>query len=281
MIRRFSLRNEYGEEYPLYVPERGYFDSPEGLGFSIDASYTKLGSSWVRNSYKDAQGEITGNINFMGRSPYTEASAFEAFVRSSDNLTLIYVNPVGTYQRDVDLISYGKTEINENNILSCPVTLTVRSMWYATTDTRFTIGVTGTLLRYSYKWGSRFGVESASGTVILNNPGSVEASLEIIFNGSIVNPVLVLLVDGVETARCEITGEVPEGGSIRYSSTDGNLYCYSVSPSGATTSLLSGLSIENANFFKLPVGTSVLQITADAQITAPVIITMKSFYKAV
>ena len=94
-----------------------------------------------------------------------------------------------------------------------------------------------------------------------------------------VNPVLQLFEDGVETAKCKITGEALTGETINYSSRDGDLYVYHEA-AGVKTNLVSGLNINNHNFFKIPIGTSELRLSADAQITEPIVISVYKLYRA-
>ena len=91
--------------------------------------------------------------------------------------------------------------------------------------------------------------------------------------------MLKLLVDGVETAKCEITAEATSGQTINYSSRDGELYVYKEA-AGVQTNLISGLNINNQNFFKIPIGTSELQLSAAAQITQPIVISVYKLYRA-
>lgn len=280
MIRKFSLKNEYGREYPLSL-KKAFLADPEGLGYSMDASYMRIGSSFARNYYRDDQGAIKGTVVFTGRDCYLSAADFLKFIRTSAALTLIYTTDAGTYMRDVDMLEFDKTEIGKDGALKCDIKLAAKSLWYSDRVQRFSIDLSsqeGT--RYPYKWGSRFRAVTGESVDIVND-GSAPAPIVVELLGSIVNPKIICSVDKQEIARLEITGEAAAGEKICYSSVDGDLYCYVLTEEGEKRSLLSGLSIENDNFFKLPVGTSTLTFEAETQITKPIVLQIRKLYRAV
>ena len=217
---------------------------------------------------------------FTPDDPYNAEANFLRFIRTSKKLVLVYTTTAGTYMKDVDLISYEKTEITEGNVLQCPITLMPKSLWYSNNRQAFSINLdlSDDALVYPYRWPARFQA-TVNGTIALTNDGSVEAPFTCVWNGPVVNPVLQLLVNGVETARCEITGEALSDETINYSSRDGDLYVYHEA-AGVKTNLVSGLDINNNNFFKIPIGTSELRFSASAQITQPIVVSIYKLYRA-
>lgn len=280
MIRRFSLKNEYSVEYPLSLPGSAFLHEPEGLGYELDVSYCLIGSSWVANHRRDKQTAIKGTLVFVPASPYVTEADFLRFIRRSKSLVLVYTTDAGTWQKDVDLTAYEKTEVTEGGVLQCPITLMPRSLWYSNERQSYSINIgdTSDALVYPYRWPARFQA-TVNGALALDNDGSVPAPFTVTWYGPIVNPVLSLYVDGEETARCEITGEAAAGDTINYSSRDGDLYVY-LDHSGTQTNLVSGLDINNQNFFKVPVGDAELRFSADAQITQPIVISLYKLYRA-
>lgn len=282
MIRQFKLRNEYATEYNLNIPNTSFLYEPEGLGYEMDYSFMRIGYSWVRNFMKDKQAEISGTVIFTSASPYQAAAAFLKFVRTSSKLTLVYTTDAGEYLRDVDLVSYEKTEITDGDTLQCPIRLVTKGLWYSNAVTRFSITVdsAGDYVKYPYVFPSRFRTV-VGGSVNITNDGSVEAPFTVTFKGAIVNPSMILLVDGAEKARIDIDGSAISGETLNYSSIDGNLYIYHEDSNGDQTNLISGLNINNDNFFKIPIGDSTLKFTSEASITQPIIITIQKLYRAV
>ena len=280
MIRQFSLQNEYAQTYSLSLPGNACLYEPKGLGYELNASYRLIGNSWVPDYKKDKQVPISASVVFTPNNPYDTEADFLKFVRTSKKLVLVYTTTAGTYMKDVDLVTYEKTEITEGNVLQCPVTLMPKSLWYSNNRQVFSISLdlAQDALVYPYRWPARFQA-TVNGTIALTNDGSVEAPFTCVWHGPVVNPVLQLFEDGVETAKCKITGEALTGETINYSSRDGDLYVYHEA-AGVKTNLVSGLNINNHNFFKIPIGTSELRLSADAQITEPIVISVYKLYRA-
>lgn len=280
MIRQFSLQNEYAQTYQLSLPNKAFLYEPEGLGYELNVSYRLIGNSWVADYKKDKQVPVKGEVVFIPNNPYDTEAEFLRFIRVSKKLVLVYTTTAGTWLKDVDVTAYGKTEITSGNVLRCPITLMPKSLWYSNNRQAFSINLelASDALIYPYRFPARFQT-TVNGTIMLNNDGSVEAPFTCVWNGPIVNPVLQLFENGVETARCEITGEAIAGETINYSSRDGDLYIYHEA-AGVKTNLVSGLNINNNNFFKIPIGTSELRFSADAQITQPIVLSVYKLYRA-
>lgn len=280
MIRQFKLQNEYAQTYSLSLPGNAFLYEPKGLGYELNVSYRLIGNSWVADYKKDKQVPISASVVFTPDDPYNTEANFLRFIRTSKKLVLVYTTTAGTWMKDVDLVTYEKTEITEGNVLKCPITLMPKSLWYSNNRQAFSINLdlSDDALVYPYRWPARFQA-TVNGTIALTNDGSVEAPFTCVWNGPVVNPVLQLLVNGVETARCEITGEALSDETINYSSRDGDLYVYHEA-AGVKTNLVSGLDINNNNFFKIPIGTSELRFSASAQITQPIVVSIYKLYRA-
>lgn len=282
MIREFKLRNEYSREYSLNVPDTAFLHEPQGLGYEMDYGYMRLGYAFVQNYIKDKQMKISGAVIFTAKSPYEAAADFLKFVRGSSKLILVYTTDAGEFLRDVDLVSYEKTEITEGGVLQCPVTFITKGLWYANAVTTLSVVIDSDsgYARYPYRWPAAFR-SVIGGSVSVSNDGSVDAPFTVVFRGPIVNPSMILMVDGEETARIDITGEAVQGETLNYSSVDGDLYVYHTAADGTKTNLVSGLNINNDNFFKLPVGASELKFESSSSITQPIIISMRKLFRAV
>lgn len=278
--RTFSLLNEYGQSYNLNTPSGGFFQSPEGLGFEMEYSYIRIGASWVANSFKPAQPMMEGEIAFMPPAPYDAFATFAQFCRRSKKLTLTYTTTAGTFKRDVDLISLEKSEIEaETGCLICNAKFAGKSLWYMAHENRIVINASNGLY-LPFALPNRFN-DQTYGDIQITNNGSEEAGFSMILNGSIVNPVIVLLQDGAEIARCEITTEAHTGEAIYYSSVDDDLYIYLKDANNNITNLFPMLDLANTNFFKFPIGSSSMHITSDSSITGNIQIIPKVVYKAV
>lgn len=279
MIRQFSLRNEYGQEYSLNDPATGFLQNPTGLGNAKDFSFVAIGAAWMVNYIKNAQATISGELLFAGAAPYDAYAAFVSFIRRSAELTLVYTTSFGTFYKDVAITSLEKTEITEGQVLICPVSFAATSLWYTPTSNNISIG-TGEILALPFSLPTAFNDNTAGGVGVTND-GSEPGPFRVTLYGPITQPSIVLLADGVEKARADIDYSAAAGEQICYSSVDNDLYVYHEDANGVQTNLFPYMDIENENFFKIPIGSSTLQIEAAATITAPVVVSIYSLYGAV
>ena len=282
-MRKFSLLNEYNQEFALNDVRTGFFDSPAGLGWSASYSYTRFGTAFISNEITEIQSKITGNLVFATATPYNAKQQFIHFVRGAKKLVLKWTTTAGTYLKDVDLVQFDVSEIGEGSVLECPVVLMGKSLWYSPTVLTLVVGA-ATLGEVETIWPIEFPAvwrALSSGSVVAHNDGSNPAAIQIVFNGPIANPVVKVIQDGIEVSKVEINSTINAGEYIYYSSRDTDLYCYSVSTLGVVTNLTPGLSILNENFVKLPVGESTIAFSADSAITATIQTKVFREYKAV
>lgn len=279
-MRTLTLINEYGVSYALSALPTGFIRESEGFGYNIDAKYIRIGDSFVNTFFETKQQKISGTIEFGGASPYEAFADFAKFVRTSHELTLCYATPAGTYYREIDVTELEKAE-KTGATLPIEITMACKSLWFAGSETRFEVQTdVSDAMQYEYAYPYRY-VNFTAGKITLTNDGSVPAPLTVRFEGPITNPSLTLVgQDSAEISRVDITGEAHAGGVIEYSSVDGSLLCQ-LDESGTQTNLAGALDISNENFFKVPVGTYVLEISADSAITSGVTVTMLKLYKAV
>lgn len=280
MITEFTLVNEYGQSYALNDLTTGFFTAPSGMGFESNVNYTQIGHAWVRNYSNDKQKTLSGNIVFATADPYKEQTALLKFIRTSKRLRLCRKTSAGEYYKDVDITKYDISRV-QNRALTCPVSLASKSLWYSDSVTTYqiTAQADGSYMKYAYKFPTKLS-GAVNGRVAISNDGSVEAPMQVSFKGPIVNPTLVLMQEGAELSKVDIIGEAEAGESIEYSTVDGDLYCYHKT-AATQTSLVSNFDLENDNFFKIPIGSSEIIVSADADITAPVVISVRKLYRAV
>lgn len=277
---RFALRNEYNQDFELNASKSCYMPGPEGLGYGMDSEYTRIGYGWVTDRLDDEQPEMSGDVYFQSEDCFKDFSSFTKFIRTASKLKFVYQNSIGEFLRDVDVKSVEHNGMAGFRTLKCKLTMAARSLWYSNNVTNYTISSVGSdAMRYPYKFPSIFR-GAVNGEIDVTNDGSVEAPFTVSFMGPIVNPSLILMQDEVELSRIEITGEAEAGESIELSTVDGDLYCYR-QKADEQINLAPDLNISNDNFFKLPIGSSKLKLSAAADITQPVKITVRKLYRAV
>lgn len=276
MIRTFTLINEYGQSYPLNDVRTGFLTNPAGLGYAINRNYTLFGSEWIQSDNQIEQTAITGTINFGSENPYQRAHEFVEFVMTSKKLTLSYQTDAGIYYRDVDINRYTKTEITTSGFLPCEVELVPKTLWYLPNNQVIKLEtVAGTGLRFTFKLPNVW-MNYTNGTATVANDGHVSAPFKASIQGAISNPSIILLQNGAEVARLDVTAEIGAGETLEYSSKDGDIYLYTTN--GVTrTDLATSLDITNDNIFKIPVGTYQLKLEADSQITNATFVIYKQY----
>lgn len=283
MIRKFYLENEYGQQWDLNNLTTGFFNGPSGLGYEREASYARIGDRFIRNYIEDKQKSITGTVSFVranGESPYVQQHAFTQYVNAAKDLKLRYITDSGEYYRDVDLVTFEKSEIDENGALQCGVSFTCRSLYYSNATDRFVVQrITGEY-RFDARWPVRFS-DYQYRRMTISNDGHVAAPFTLDLYGYLENPTIFVEQNGVEVARAVFPVTVELGEHIEYSSVDGDLYCRLVKNSRAVENIVPMLNIANENFFKLPVGSSQFNVTGNTQVTSRTIMTIFKYYRVV
>lgn len=280
MIRQFYLENEYGVRWGLNNTSTGLFLEPKGLGYSLNVSYTAIGSSFVRNYLKDKQQEVSGTVVFGTEAPYKACNKFIAFNNAAKKLKLIYKTDVGEYYRDVDLVEFGKSEITQARVLECEVSFQCKSLFYSNQTDRFVVSRSEGEMRWDYRWPARFN-DYGSRKISISNNGHVPAAFEIEIYGYCENPAVIVEQGGVELYRVQFPTILQAAEKILYSSIDGNLYCIRVGVEGNEDNFSDSLDINNSNFFKLPLGDSQIKFTSDTGASNKTVLTIYRFYRAV
>lgn len=280
MIRQFYLENNYGIRWGLNDPSTGLLVSPDGLGYERDSNYLAIGHSFVRNYMKEKQGSVTGVIVFGTQSPYVACNKFLNFVNATESLKLVYVTDVGEYYREIDLVEFGKSEIGQYGVLECGVTFVCKGLFYSNKAKRFVISRVEGEMRWDFTWPVRFN-DYESRNIAISNDGHVPATFDVEIYGYCENPTISLVQSGAETQKVifPITIQVDE--KILYSAVDGNLYCVHVDADGVETNLADLLDLNQSNFFKIPVGDSLIQIDSDTASTNRTVLTIYKYYRAV
>ena len=201
---------------------------------------------------------------------YLHAYKFTQYVNAAQDLKLRYQTDSGEYCRDVDLVTFGKSEIDENGALQCKTVFTCRSLYYSNVIDRFVVQrITG-----EYRFDARC-------RMTISNDGHVPAPFTLDLYGYLENPTIFTVQNGVEVARAVFPVTVELGEHIEYSSVDGDLYCRLISANGSVQNIVPQLDIANDNFFKLPVGDSQFNITGNTQVVSRTIMTIYKYYRVV
>lgn len=131
---KYLLSNAKGEQVNLVSSSiLGY--TPTGLGVAFSNSYSQYDNYFSLTKSKINQGQMSLNILFgeVDSLSYATFSEFATFL-SYQPLTLSYVSPAGTWQRDARVASLNKSEIgggmSATDKLNESFTLDFVNPWY-------------------------------------------------------------------------------------------------------------------------------------------------------
>ena len=277
-MRKFYIENEFNQRFSLWG-NRVYMVGPSGLGIKHDASYIRIGNSFLRNQEHVAQSKIGGKIEFLDPGANKRFEEFYDFVSAASKLYLVYDPGDGTeYIRDIDVAEVKKTE-RTGGSLPIPVSFTCKSLYYLRNNNRFVFESTNNEKRYDYKYDFTYG-DYGTYEAYFNNNGHVDAPFECVIHGFCVNPSIYIIKDNEVLHEVKFPVEVLEGEFIRYSSRDGMLEATHVSGS-VETNLMPLLDITKDNFFKIPVGNSKIMFNSESASTNVISATIFKMYEVV
>lgn len=277
-MRKFYIENEKNERFSLWG-NRVYMVEPSGLGIKHEASYIRIGNTFLRNKMHIAQSEIGGKIEFMDPGANKRFKEFYDFCSAASELYLVYDPGDGTeYIRDIDVAEVGKTE-RTGGTLPISVNFICKSLYYLRNNNRFIFEPIANEKRYDYQYDHIYG-DYGTYEAEINNNGHVAAPFDCVIYGYCVNPAINIMKDNKTLYEVVFPVAVEEGEYIRYSSRDGMIEATLVSPSGETN-LMNLLDITKDNFFKIPVGNSKIVFSSSNESTNLITATIYQMYEVV
>lgn len=271
MVRKFSLLNEKGQEYSLMdINNYCLLTDPSGLGYSYNSEYEQLGNTFINTIRTIGQGSISGTLNFLNYDNYRKLIKF---MQSSQKLQLEYVVPyVGgekMFYRDVELNSISKTQVQPNGIISESITLTTLSLWYEKVNTIYTIEDNDNVVRWDFDFDSYWNGYDVR-NLEYTNLGDVEAPIEVIINGEVINPRLELYIEGELYQTITINDTIEQYEQLIYNSKENEFAIKKRLADGTYESLFSldYIDFSNDNVLRIPNDrTCTIKLRADETIT--------------
>ena len=284
-IRNFYFENEKGKRIDCQKINGGLFlYNVTGLGYEENIEYEQIGNTFVQNDKKTLQNQITGDLEFYDMT-YNEYCNFINFILKATSLRLIYV-PKTTerieYYRDIDVCKIDKTEEDEFNILTCPITINCKSLWYKENTVVYNMAEQQDELRWDFQWDSKFTDYNIRSLEYINE-GHVEAPVLIEINGPATNPTIELYVEGELYQEVPFLIEIEEHEKLLYGTKENEFYINKQKTDGTLESLLNldVIKFENNNVVRLPENKSCeLRLKADTEILNAQV-TILAYYKAV
>lgn len=278
-MRKFYIENELNDRFSLWG-NRVYMVDPTGLGIKHDATYIRIGNSFIRNkNLQVAQATIGGKIEFLDPGANERFIEFYNFCASASELKLVYDPGNGKeYIRDIDIAEAGKTE-RTGSTLPISVKFDCKTLYYSRDNNTFLFESASSEKRYDYQYDFTYNDQGIYETMV-ENDGHVEAPFDCYIYGYSANPSINILKDNETLYEVNFPIAVEEGEYIKYSSRDGMLEATLVSKN-KKTNLMNLLDIEKDNFFKIPIGKSKIVFSSSSLSTNIVMLTIYKMYEVV
>lgn len=215
MVRKFSLINRNNATWDFTDPaEKVFARNPAGLGLVKSAELLRLGN---KQKVVDEQYEFvnkTFDVLFYGdtrEKMYSDYNDFIDFITVGD-ISLLYEIPSQNvaYRISVLVSEITKTEVKENGIMSCGLTLTPLSFWEDNEKNSLVISVEDS--RYGKKYPLtrpyRYAGSNALDNVAIDITGNMEVPFEITIDGGCTDPSYQIFASDETTVRgqCRFSG---------------------------------------------------------------------------
>ena len=255
MVREFRLINEKGQEYSLMdIENYCLLTDPSGLGYEYSTEYEQLGNSFINTIRTLEQGRIDGTVNFIN---YDNFKSFVDYIENSEELRIKYKIPfedkTKEYLRDVEIQQLGKTQKQTNGIISEPITFNCISLWYEENTTIYEMQPQSGEIRWDFTWDSKFADYDITGLSCINE-GHVEAPIEVVIDGRVVNPTIELYVEGELYQSVAFNVAIEQFEKLLYGTKENEFYVEKQKTDGTVESLfnLDVLDFYNDNVIRLP-----------------------------
>lgn len=203
-MREFKLINANGQEFDL-MRKDAFFYNISGLGFGIEAEYSRIGNKYFAADKREKQPAPGGTVSFAG---YTQHNEFRSFCRSG-GLVLCF-KPLDTwYYIDVN-IDIEHSDISEKTKrLECEIRFTATSHWYEKVTASKSQDDTSQGKVYPYTYPYTYSIGRPG--IIDVEGGNLPSSCKIHIFGPCTNPAFVITKAGERVADGRVFCELQAG----------------------------------------------------------------------
>lgn len=279
-MRKFYLQNSIGERVDLNDTTKYLLTSPSGLGLQFNINQFDIANGFYKRTKVDTPSiQIMGDISFVG-DPYEDYRKLINWLNNGYDLSIVYC-PYGTeeYYCDVNIESFGKTEINEGHSMTCTMVAIGRTPWYKPTATM--INITPDAIESStwdWEWDIVWANDATAGETQVKANGHLPSAVKAVIDGALYNPQIILLKNGTEVAKMVLADTTVSPGSVlTFSSlyTNAGVWIDGVSQ-------LPKLDLANENFFRIPPGSGYsLRITSEQSVPITGTVSIYDYYRSV
>lgn len=209
-MNRLILINGSGAEYDLLAVSKSPTFQVEGLGYSDDTEFTRIGSNYFPLEEISEQAVLTMHMLFWTSADVT----YKSFISHArhDPIRILYENESGTYYIPVRLRTVEKVDRRYYNKYGCPVTFAVTGHPYRVIS-GYNSGEIGEGKDYGengYTYDYTYGNDIIN-TIMLNSDSYIKSPCVITVYGEVINPIWRHYVNGIFAESGSYEGTIPEG----------------------------------------------------------------------
>lgn len=262
-MKTLILRNGKGKEYNLLDVAFSPTFQIDGLGFSDETEYFRVGNRFLPLEEMNGQGSIEMTLLFYNSSD-VRYHDFVKFARHNP-LVMIYENQKGMFYIPCRLISITKTDRKGYDAYACSVEFSLLGNPYEIRSSynkgEIGIGKNYGLTGYQYDYTY---ANDILNTVIISSDSVVESSCIITIYGEVINPVWRHYVNGVLKESGAYNGTIDDG---HYLVIDSVSFPYSIMEYNANGAIVADryqlCNFSTERFMKVNEGENIYSISHD------------------
>lgn len=277
MNKKYYLKNEKGQVIDVNDLKNSVFNLTSDIGTSRDITYSRVGNTFIKSKEELNQPKIEGVIKFIKSESENEENykIYEKFFKTSKEIVFVNIRneAKGFIESFVD-VDWGRIGriITKGNVLTCNIELYCKTGWYKQNNITYTIEESqANAYGFPIDFENMIFSKGNENRNVINNVGYYEAPMYIKIKGPVLNPKIEVIKDNKVINCLEIPIELEEFEEIEYCSRDDKLLIQKINADGTKENIFDLLDATNNNFFKVPIGASVIKISAESDIKYAII----------
>ena len=281
-LAKFYIENEKGDRIDLQDElNYGLYEGMKDIGYSQDASFTRVGDYYSCDSKNPKQSDIDFDINFFEvgeKSVYQKVSDVGDFLVNAERLYYVYVPEEIEYKREVEFVNFSQN--TKEGYLSYSVKLSPLTLFYAENIVALDVDRTEGEKRYRFRWNASYN-DYANRSVKIKEGNQADIAFDLEIYGYVVNPKISVYKGATLIKAITFPVTLQEGEYLKYSSRDLELEIKKVDALGNETNLISEFSLEDDIFFKLDKNGCIIKFTSDVGVMNKILFTPYIYKKVV
>ena len=281
-LAKFYIENEKGDRIDLQDElNYGLYEGMKDIGYSQDASFTRVGDYYSCDSKNPKQSDIDFDINFFEvgeKSVYQKVSDVGDFLVNAERLYYVYVPEEIEYKREVEFVNFSQN--TKEGYLSYSVKLSPLTLFYAENIVALDVDRTEGEKRYRFRWNASYN-DYANRSVKIKEGNQADIAFDLEIYGYVVNPKISVYKGATLIKAITFPVTLQEGEYLKYSSRDLELEIKKVDALGNETNLISEFSLEDDIFLKLDKNGCIIKFTSDVGVMNKILFTPYIYKKVV